>query len=228
MNEIKEQPIRVVILSPYPFVRAGLRLLLDNQEDMQVVGESGDLMESVAIIASQKPAIILLESPSESDMARDFVTTLVKAWDQSRIILLTGKDDTKKYLKAVQEGAIGVVFRAQPVDVLLKAIRKVNAGEVWIERSMVADLLTSLSRSRIGLSTDPEAESIARLSHREKQVIQLIGKGLKNQQIATQLCISESTVRRHLTSIYSKLGVSDRLELLIFANRKGLVTCSTY
>ena len=123
----------------------------------------------------------------------------------------------------MQDGVIGVVFLTQQVEVLIKSIRKVHAGEVWIERSMVAGLLTNLSRSRLGLSIDPEAESIARLSRRERQVIQLIGKGFKNQQIGSQLCISETTVRRHLTSIYSKLGVSDRLELLVFANRKGLV-----
>jgi DNA-binding NarL/FixJ family response regulator len=104
----------------------------------------------------------------------------------------------------------------------VKAIEKVHAGEIWIERSMVARLLTTTDIARRSLMVDPETDHILQLSDREREVIQLIGRGLKNQQIAIQLCISESTVRHHLTSIYSKLEVSDRLELLVFAHRKGL------
>ena len=96
------------------------------------------------------------------------------------------------------------------------------AGEVWIEHAMMARLLTTTNRVRRSLAVDFEGERIKELSEREREVIRLIGQGLKNQQIASILHISESTVRHHLTSIYAKLGVSDRLELLVFAHRRGL------
>ena len=117
---------------------------------------------------------------------------------------------------------LGVVSKLHSPETLVKAIQKVHGGEIWIERSMVARLLTTTDITRRSLVVDPESERIQQLSDRERQVIQLICRGLKNQQIASQLCISESTVRHHLTSVYNKLGVSDRLELLVFAHRKGL------
>jgi DNA-binding NarL/FixJ family response regulator len=110
----------------------------------------------------------------------------------------------------------------QPPEVLVKAIKKVYAGEIWIEHSMVARLLTTTDIASRSLAVNYEADCIQQLSNREREVIQLISLGLRNQQIANQLCISTSTVGHHLTSIYSKLGVSDRLELLVFAHQKGL------
>lgn len=123
--------------------------------------------------------------------------------------------------KAVEDGVMGVVFKTQPPETLIKSIQKVHAGEVWLERSMIANVLNRRSRNQTPI--DPEKDSIAQLSEREKQIIQLIGLGYKNMKISSQLCISETTVRHHLTSIYSKLGVTDRLELLVFAHRNDLV-----
>jgi DNA-binding NarL/FixJ family response regulator len=119
-------------------------------------------------------------------------------------------------------GAMGVVPKTSNRQTLYKAIEKVHAGEVWIDRAMIANVLTQLSRSRLDDETDPEAARIASLSDREREVITLIGKGLKNKEIAARLTISEITVRHHLSSIYSKLNVADRLELTIYAYRNGL------
>ena len=105
---------------------------------------------------------------------------------------------------------------------LVKAVRKVHAGEVWLDRVMMADVLTRITRG--GENRDnPEAAKISSLSAREREVVDLIGMGLKNKEIAERLFLSEVTIRHHLTSIYNKLGVSDRLELLIYAYRHGLV-----
>jgi DNA-binding NarL/FixJ family response regulator len=122
----------------------------------------------------------------------------------------------------MQIGIMGLVTKTQRPEILIKSIKKVHAGEVWIERSILGDLLTRLIRIDKTPETGPNGAGLARLSSREKQVIILIGNGLKNKQIAAQLCISETTVRHHLTSIYSKLEVSDRLELLVYAHRHGL------
>jgi DNA-binding NarL/FixJ family response regulator len=117
---------------------------------------------------------------------------------------------------------MGVVFKAHPPETLIKAIEKVNAGEVWLERSMIANVISRLSRNSKPTKTGSES-NIDELSEREKEIVRLIGQGFKNKKISSQLCISETTVRHHLTSIYSKLGVSDRLELLVYAHRYGLV-----
>jgi DNA-binding NarL/FixJ family response regulator len=154
----------------------------------------------------------------------DIISSLVETSGGSRMILVTGTSDPKVLQKAVEDGAVGVVFKSQPPETLIKAIEKVNAGEVWLERSLIANVLSRLSRNQPSSKNDPEAENGARLSEREKEVVKLIGLGYKNKRISAELCISETTVRHHLTSIYDKLGVSDRLELLVFAHRYGLVT----
>jgi DNA-binding NarL/FixJ family response regulator len=118
---------------------------------------------------------------------------------------------------------MGVVEKESAPEVLLKAIRKVTEGEVWLDRSMTATVLTEMSQATGAAKSDPEAAKIAMLSAREREVVALLGEGLSNRRIAGQLCISETTVRHHLTSIFSKLEVHDRLQLLLYAYRNKLV-----
>jgi len=115
-----------------------------------------------------------------------------------------------------------LVLKERSTEILLKAIEKVHAGEVWLERSMIAAVLSEMTRKNERKPTNPEAANIATLTPREREVITLIGEGLRNKQIAQRLFISETTVRHHLTSIFSKLHVSERLELVIYAYRHGL------
>jgi DNA-binding NarL/FixJ family response regulator len=117
---------------------------------------------------------------------------------------------------------MGIVSKTQSPEVLIKAVRKVHLGEVWIEHSLIANLVNGSFHAQAAPPADPDAEQIRLISEREREVIHLIGRGLKNKQIASQLSIGETTVRHHLTSIYSKLGVSDRLELLIFSHSHQL------
>jgi len=222
MNTSPDGQIRIVILDSHALVRAGLCLIVDSHPDMKVVGDSGEASEALEMVASQKPDIILLKLDPSGSLGLEIVQELFKASNRSRIILLARLDEDQVHVRAVQEGVLGIVLKTQPPEILIKAIQKVNAGEVWIERSMMASLLSGLAHARQVAYQDPETECIAQLSPREREVIQLIGQGLKNKQIAGQLCLSETTVRHHLTSIYAKLGVSDRLELLVFAHRYGL------
>jgi DNA-binding NarL/FixJ family response regulator len=224
MPSLTKNPIRIVILDSHTLFRAGVRRIIESQPGMEVVGEAGSLIESLEIITNLKPDIILVELNLTGQPELDILSSLVKASEGTRLILVTGTSDPKVHQKVVEDGAVGVVYKTQPPEVLIKAIEKVYAGEVWLERSLIANVLTRLSRNHSAGKVDPETESITRLSEREKEVVKLIGKGLKNKRISTELCISETTVRHHLTSIYSKLGVSDRLELLVYAHQYGLVT----
>jgi DNA-binding NarL/FixJ family response regulator len=222
MSDTTDLPIRIVILDPYTLVRKSLLLLLENQPGVIVVGEAGDSIEGLKVVTDQKPDIILLKLNPGGDPGLNVISSLKKTWKQARIILMTTTEDLQVCLQAIQEGVLGVVSMLQPPEVLVKAIKKVYAGEVWIEHSMVARLLTTTDIASRSLAVNSEADCIQQLSNREREVVQLISLGLKNQQIANQLCISKSTVGHHLTSIYSKLGVSDRLELLVFAHQKSL------
>jgi two-component system nitrate/nitrite response regulator NarL len=186
------------------------------------VGEAGGPNEGLEIVACHKPDIILLKLDPIGNLSLEIIRQLSKASNRSRIILLSRLDEAPVHLRAVQEGVLGVVLKTQPPETLIRAIQKVHAGEVWLERSMIANLLSGMTNYQQLIKQDPVTECIAQLSPRERKVIQLIGQGSKNSHIAKELCISETTVRHHLTSIYSKLGVSDRLELLVFVHRNNL------
>ena len=218
-----DKPIRIFILDPYALIRAGLRLIIESEPGMKVIGDTGDWTLGLEMVARQKPDIVLLNLSASGDPGLDVIPRLLEACCQTRVILMTINNDFQIYSQAVQKGVCGVVEQSQPPQVLLKAIKKVHEGEVWLERSMMADLLISLSPARRQSMMNTEVEHISQLSDREREVIQLIGRGLKNRIIADQLCIGETTVRHHLTSIYNKLGVSDRLELLVYALGNGLI-----
>jgi DNA-binding NarL/FixJ family response regulator len=216
-------PIRIVLLDNHALVRAGLASIIGNKSNMLVVGEAGSLTEGLQIIATSKPDIVLLELNLTEISSLDVISSLLRASDHSRLILVTGTSNPLIIQQAIEEGVVGVIFKTQSPDVLMKAIEKVHLGEVWLERSMIANVLSRLSRNTKPVTGGTEIDSINELSEREKQIVRLIGQGYKNKRISSQLSISETTVRHHLTSIYSKLGVSDRLELLVYAHRYGLV-----
>jgi len=131
--------------------------------------------------------------------------------------------DPEAHREAVRRGAMGLVLKEHAAETLLEAIAKVGAGEVWLEPSMVARVLGELTRPQTAQQPiSPEAAKIATLTAREREVITLVGEGLRNQHIAERLYISEATVRHHLTAIFAKLGVADRFELAIYAYQHGL------
>jgi two-component system nitrate/nitrite response regulator NarL len=214
--------VRILIFDPYTLIRTGLRLIIEAEPGMQVVGDAGDTTTALEMITSQQPDIILLKLHPSGDPDLEVISRLLEACNQSKIILLTTTDDYQTCSQAIQRGVLGVVAKTKSPQTLLKAIRKVHSGEVWIERTMMADLVNDISLAHRLPDIESESEHIDQLTKRERQVIELIGQGLKNKQIAIRLCISEVTVRHHLTSIFNKLGVSDRLELLVFAQRYGL------
>jgi DNA-binding NarL/FixJ family response regulator len=221
MSNMTDLPIRVVIIDAFTTIRRGIRLILENQPGISVVGDAGASIQGTNIVADQKPDIILLKLNPAGYPGLDEISKLHKTWRLARIILMTTNDNQQSCLLAIREGVLGMVSLLQTPEVLVKAIKKVHAGEVWVEHSMMARLLT-MENNPGSIEVTPELDGIQQISDREREVIQLISRGLKNKQIAFQLNISESTVGHHLTSIFSKLGVSDRLELMIFAHRNGL------
>jgi len=215
--------IRVVIIDDQMLFRVGIQSLMDKGKALTCVGDAGSRSEALAVIERTQPDVILLDMNLRGECALDFLPDLLATNGGAKVLMLTGNRDEGLQRKAMRMGARGLVMKDQSFDVLAKAIERVYAGEMWLDRSMTAAVIEELSRRQEAQKTNPDAAKIETLTEREREVITAVGEGLKNKEIGERLFISDITVRHHLTSIYSKLEVSDRLELIIYAYRHGLV-----
>jgi two-component system nitrate/nitrite response regulator NarL len=210
-----------MVIQQQAMVRAGLRLLLESHSRLTVIGEASNRMEALAVATREQPDVILLDADSGVEISLEILPELFAAVPETRVITITSAQDPELDQKAVCLGAVGLVTKNQPAEVLFQAIEKIHAGEAWIDRCMVARAHRELTRP--SPDTDREASRIATLTGRQREVLGLVAQGLKNGQIAARLFIAEATVRHHLTSIFEKMGVGDRLSLVIHAYRYGLV-----
>jgi DNA-binding NarL/FixJ family response regulator len=217
----KTQKVKIVIVDDHGVVRAGLRLLIETDRRFSVCGEVGNCRDALDATEATQPDLIMLDVNLDGENSLQLIPKLLKAAPASRVLVLTGLNDEGIHAEALKAGAMGLVLKEKAAEVLLKAIEKVSQGEVWFDRTTMGSVLSEMSRGgRAG--ADPEAVKIASLTDREREVVTLIGEGLKNKHIAERLFISETTVRHHLTSVFDKLGVADRLELVIYAYRHSL------
>ena len=212
----KMTPIRIMIVDDHAVIRAGLRMLIEQDQAMTVVAMAGTPAEALTLAAAEKPDIIVLDLILGEEDGLDFLPELTKVSSNSRVLVLTGVQTPESHRTAIRRGAMGIVLKQQAAELLLKAIKKVRDGEVWIDRSMIGSVLSDV-RSEQHAAANPEALKINALTAREREVISLVSRGLKNRIIGQRLFISETTVTHHLSSIYAKLGVSDRLELVVYA-----------
>ncbi len=208
--------VRLLIVNPHLLVCDGLRMVLDNAPGLKVVGVANNRADALKEAKSKSPDIVLLDLDSGGEIALSFLPELREEAEKSRVLVITSVKDPEVHRQAVRLGAMGVVLKQYAADVLIKAIRKVHAGEIWLDRSAMGSLLREMAHQESN-DTDSDESRIRNLTAREFQVIALISEGLKNRQIAERLFISETTVTHHLSSIFSKLRVSDRLELVIYA-----------
>jgi two-component system nitrate/nitrite response regulator NarL len=214
-----DRPITIMIVDDHVVIRSGLRMLLEQDEQMRVVAMAGNQAEALERAATQTPDVIILDLLLGDEDALTFLPELCETSPKSRVLVLTGVQNPDAHRRAIRRGAMGIVLKEHAADQLIKAIKKVNDGEVWIERSMMGSMIQELNKPPL---VDPEVVKIESLTEREREVIALVGLGLKNKQVGERLFISETTVTHHLSSVFSKLEVSDRLELIIYAFRHGL------
>ncbi len=214
--------VRIAVIEEHELYRQGLCLLLSQHQGLRVVGDAAAWMDALALVQREQPDVVLLAISPSAGSSLDLLPQLFASSDALKVLVLLESGDTDLPRRAMRLGASGVVFKNKSADMLLKAIECVHAGEAWLDRSTTASLLRELSPRNKPPKKNPEEVKISSLSQREREVIQLVGKGFKNKQIAEALFISGITVHHHLTSIYSKLEVADRLELLIYSYRYGL------
>jgi two-component system nitrate/nitrite response regulator NarL len=213
--------IRVFLVDDHPIVREGLKVLISNAPDLAVAGEADSAAGAIGWFETHTADVVLLDLALGAEDALEALPHLANAARGARILVVTGSGDPDRHRAALVAGARGLVLKDKPSDLLLKAIRKVHAGELWFDRGTLESALQrALSTQRRDESERAKVES---LTAREREIILRVGDGLKNEAIARQLGISEKTVRNHLSAIFDKLGVTDRLELLLYAYRQKLI-----
>jgi two-component system, NarL family, nitrate/nitrite response regulator NarL len=208
---MENQPIRLIIADDHAIFRDGLRRLLATQADFQVIGEASDGKEAIALAQSVKPDVLLLDLAMPRVPGMEVLRELSRQETPVRTILLTAAIQPFAVTSALQLGARGIVLKASPPEMLLKSIRSVHEGQFWVGSEPVS------SWAKPGQSTSGFG-----LTSREVEIISAIKKGSSNREIAGHLAISEETVKRHLSNIYGKLGVSSRLELAVLASEQHL------
>ena len=239
---------RILIIEDEEIVREGLSLLVGHQPGFRVVGLASTIKDAIAIAGREQPDVALLDIKLGNDDGIDCLPEMQTASPKTRVLILTGMSDIETHYAAISNGAMGIVRKIEGPETLVNAIRKVLAGEVWLNGELMTKVLNDLRQARANATTETSGEEdlktgeasaigwrlpvsrrdeyeevkIARLTDREREVIELVGQGMRNQQIADKLCISVITVRHHLTSIFSKLEIGDRFELAIYSFRHGL------
>lgn len=221
-------PIRVFLIDDHRTILWGLEKLIETSKPpMRVVGSATSYSEALKLLDKAAPHVILLDLDLGQENGLDAIPKLIAA-SPARILVLTGLRDETVHHNAVLAGARGVVEKEARAESILAAIAKVHEGEVWLDRATTGKLLFEMSRKNAG-RLDPEQQKIAALTVREREIIALTAAnaGATAKTIAEKLHISEHTLRNHLTSIYEKLGVANRLELFAYAHQHKLTKPST-
>lgn len=206
--------IRVVIADDQPLLRTGFKALIESAPDLEVVGEAGDGREAVRLARDLRPDIVLLDLVMPVLSGLEALRELTPA--ASRVLLLTTDAHNDEVLEALMLGARGVVPKQAATELIFKSIRTVMAGRYWVGRDCVDDVIDRM-RERAAAPDPAQSRPTFGLSPRELQVVTAIVAGSTNDDIGTELRISVKTVKHHLTSIFQKLGVANRLELALFA-----------
>jgi len=215
--------IDIVISDDHALFREGLRKLLDAEPGMHIVGEAVDGEETIKVVGQLKPHILLLDLSLPKMSGLEVLVELSKLGIDTRTIMLTAGIEREQVVEALQLGVRGIVLKHSALQVLLKSIRCVNEGQYWVGQEGVSDLIHALRRMKPSGNVSRPGRHFG-LSSREMQVIALIVAGYTNKDLARELGISENTAKHHLTNIFDKLGVSNRLELVLYAVDHGLVT----
>jgi len=214
------KPIRVLIADDHPVLREGLTRLLQTQSDMTVVGEAGNGKEAIEKVRALHPDVLLLDWSMPMASGLDALRSLSKMRGFTvKPIVLTADIEQSDAVEALKTGARGIVLKDSATQLLLKAIRTVVAGEYWIGRDQTPLLVDAL---RAPVNEVSRAANTFGLTPRELQIISAIVNGSTNKVIASDFGISEQTVKNHLTAIFDKTGVSNRLELVLFASKNKL------
>ncbi len=220
-----EKPrVKVLIADDHTLFRQGLRRILQDYDDLAVVGEAADGEEALALVERLKPDVVLMDVNMPDASGPEATRRLREAHPQTQVIMLTVSDKDEDLFASIKAGARGYLLKNVETDELIQAIRRVHAGEAMIAPTMAVRLLEEFGalarRTPDGPASDPTTDE---LTPREVEVLQLVAQGLGNKEIAAELNLSEHTVKTHLRNILDKLHLRSRAHAAAYAVQAGLV-----
>jgi DNA-binding NarL/FixJ family response regulator len=224
--------IRIVVADDHPIFRDGLCKLLALEEDFEVVAQASDGRQVLEVLQQLEPDILLLDLKMPGLDGLATLQRLQAARNKTRVIVLTASDDKNEFVQAMKLGTSGIVLKQTATELLIKSIRKVHAGEIWLDSHTTAAVIRQFvaAEEQQVAPPPPPLQATQRdrerspLSQREREIVALVAQGFKNKEMAEKMFISEQTVKNHLHNIFDKLGVSDRLELALYAIHNNLHT----
>src|ERR1700741_1052585 len=222
--------IRIVVADDHPIFRDGLCKLLALEEDFEVVAQAQDGREVLDVLQQYEPDILLLDLKMPGLDGLGTLQRLQAARNKTRVIVLTASDDKNEFVQAMKLGTSGIVLKQTATELLIKSIRKVHAGEIWLDSHTTAAVIRQFVANEDAQpalqpqAAPPRDRERSPLSQREREIVALVAQGFKNKEMAEKMFISEQTVKNHLHNIFDKLGVSDRLELALYAIHNNLHT----
>jgi len=212
-------PVRIVLVDDQALFRAGIRMVIDSQPDLEVVGEASDGREGVEVVRSTRPDLVLMDvrMPVMDGLAA--TAEILRAPDAPRVVVLTTFDLDEAAARAIQGGASGFLLKDSEPEFLLSAVRTVHAGSAVIAAEATRELFAHIADGGGG---EPVPAAYGALTDREREIFALAAAGLSNAEIAEREFLSEATVKTHISRILTKLALRDRVQLVVFAYRHGL------
>ena len=215
-------PIRVLVVDDHALFRRGLQMVLEQEPDIDVVGEASDGHEAVEIAANLIPDIVLMDVRMPRRSGIEACTAIRDVAPSAKIIMLTISDEEGDLYDAIKAGAMGYLLKEISIEEVAQAIRAVQGGQSLISPSMASKLLTEFA-TMIKKGDDKQHVPAPRLTDREMEVLKLVAKGMNNRDIAKDLFISENTVKNHIRNILEKLQLHSRMEAVVYAVREKLL-----
>ncbi|MFG2171763.1 response regulator [Streptomyces niveus] len=219
-DETTDGPVRVVLADDQPLIRSGLRVLIADHPDLDVVGEAGTGAQAVRLVRELRPDVVVMDIRMPGMDGIEATGLITAGPESARVVVLTTFDDDEYVYAALRAGASGFLIKDMSLEGILSAIRVVAAGEALIAPSVTRRLIEEFAARP---EPAPPARAVAGITGREREVLVLVGRGMSNSEIAERLVISVATAKAHVARLFSKLEARDRVQLVIIAYEMGLV-----
>ena len=212
------KPIRILVADDHTIVRSGVRLLLEAEEDMIVIGEASDGEQALKLIEERQPDVVLIDIAMPILDGLEATRQIRSRWPQIQVLVLTMHRSDEYFFEVLKAGASGYILKGAETNDLINAVRAVGKGEVFLHSTMAQKLVQDyINRSASSQSTEPE------LSPREEEILQYLTEGYTSKEIAAKLVVSPSTIYTHRSNIMTKLGLNSRRDLIQYAKDHGLI-----
>ncbi|MFD9338492.1 response regulator [Streptomyces sp. NPDC060028] len=223
---MSDSPVRVVLADDQPLVRSGLRMIMAEHPDLEVVGEAGTGAEAVQLVKDVSPDVVVMDIRMPGMDGIEATRLITAGTATTRVLVLTTFDEDDHVYGALRAGASGFAVKDMALDDILAAIRVVAAGDALLAPGVTRRLIADFVERPAGPGAAPQRSSrpVEGITEREREVLTLIGRGRSNTEIAEELFITVATAKSHVSRLFAKLGARDRVQLVITAYEMGLVT----